>query len=74
MVTISANQNRLVIDKTTHFVRNEKLWVDAARAVKSQTPSPIADAAFVFEFRVVDVEFDAAEGGELEGGGAEVLA
>ena len=29
VVTISANQNRLVIDKTTHFVRNEKLWVDA---------------------------------------------
>lgn len=29
VVTIDANQNQLVIDKTTHYVRNEKLWVDA---------------------------------------------
>jgi hypothetical protein len=29
VVTISANENRLVMDRTTNYVRNEKLWVDA---------------------------------------------
>ena len=28
-VTITANDNQLRIDKTTHFVRSEKIWVDA---------------------------------------------
>lgn len=29
VVTISANDSRLVIDRTTHYLRNAKLWVDA---------------------------------------------
>jgi hypothetical protein len=29
VVTISANESRLVIDRTTHYLRNLKLWVDA---------------------------------------------
>ena len=29
VVTISANESRLVVDRTTHYQRNEKLWVDA---------------------------------------------
>lgn len=28
-VTISANESRLVMDRTTHYLRNAKLWVDA---------------------------------------------
>jgi hypothetical protein len=29
VVTISANESRLVVDRTTHYLRNAKLWVDA---------------------------------------------
>ncbi|RYD72106.1 MAG: hypothetical protein EOP84_23750 [Verrucomicrobiaceae bacterium] len=29
MITISANDNRLVLNRNTHYVRNAKLWVDA---------------------------------------------
>ena len=29
VVTISANDSRLVVDRTTHYLRNAKLWVDA---------------------------------------------
>jgi hypothetical protein len=29
VVTISANESRLVMDRTTHYLRNAKLWVDA---------------------------------------------
>jgi hypothetical protein len=29
VITISANENRLVMDRTTHYLRNAKLWVDA---------------------------------------------
>jgi hypothetical protein len=29
VVTISANESRLVVDRTTHYLRNEKLWMDA---------------------------------------------
>jgi hypothetical protein len=29
VVTISANEGRLMIDRTTHYLRNAKLWVDA---------------------------------------------
>ncbi len=29
VVTICANEHRLVIDRTTNYIRNEKLWVDA---------------------------------------------
>jgi len=29
VVTLSANEGRLRIDRTTHYVRDEKLWVDA---------------------------------------------
>ena len=29
VVTINANESRLVMDRTTHYLRNAKLWVDA---------------------------------------------
>ncbi|MDZ4787430.1 MAG: hypothetical protein SH807_00625 [Blastochloris sp.] len=29
VITITANDHRLKIDKTTHFIRSEKLWVEA---------------------------------------------
>jgi len=29
LITISANEGRLKIDRTTHYLRNAKLWVDA---------------------------------------------
>ncbi len=29
VVTISANEGRLMIDRTTHYLRNTRLWVDA---------------------------------------------
>ena len=29
VVTINANENNLTIDRTTHYIRNTKLWVDA---------------------------------------------
>lgn len=38
------------------------------------SPSPAVGHADVFEVGVVDVELDAAEGGDLEWGGAEILA